>query len=196
MKNQRTLLILSTLFLLNIFTAGCGTIMRGSKDDVSVDTYPQGAHVRATDGTSGITPVILELSRSDETTLTIKKEGYETVEVKLTPRISGGGASSMAGNVLIGGIIGAGVDAATGSMYNLEPNPVMVTLNKIGTTTSTTYTTARDTNILDGETIMGIVPAGTSFTTSQENGDFVLIEYTQADGKTITGWVSKSDMQP
>jgi hypothetical protein len=34
----------------------------------------------------------------------------------------------MAGNVLVGGLIGAGVDVATGAMLDLSPNPVNVTL--------------------------------------------------------------------
>ncbi len=37
----------------------------------------------------------------------------------------------MAGNVLLGGVIGAAVDAGTGSMYDLKPNPVHVVLNKV-----------------------------------------------------------------
>lgn len=34
----------------------------------------------------------------------------------------------MAGNVVFGGLIGAGVDAGTGAMLELVPNPVKVTL--------------------------------------------------------------------
>lgn len=34
----------------------------------------------------------------------------------------------MAGNVLIGGIIGAGVDLASGAMNDLTPNPLVVRL--------------------------------------------------------------------
>ena len=34
----------------------------------------------------------------------------------------------MAGNILFGGLIGAAVDAGSGAMYDLKPNPVEVTL--------------------------------------------------------------------
>ena len=34
----------------------------------------------------------------------------------------------MAGNVLLGGVIGAGIDVASGAMLNLVPNPLVVTL--------------------------------------------------------------------
>lgn len=34
----------------------------------------------------------------------------------------------MAGNVLVGGIIGAGIDAGTGAMHSHKPNPLIVTM--------------------------------------------------------------------
>jgi hypothetical protein len=37
----------------------------------------------------------------------------------------------MAGNVILGGIIGAGVDAVTGATKKLVPNPIDVKLEKI-----------------------------------------------------------------
>ena len=36
----------------------------------------------------------------------------------------------MAGNVLVGGLIGAGIDAGTGAMHSHKPNPLVVTLNR------------------------------------------------------------------
>jgi hypothetical protein len=36
----------------------------------------------------------------------------------------------MAGNVLVGGLIGAGVDVATGAMNDLTPNPVNLVLER------------------------------------------------------------------
>jgi hypothetical protein len=34
----------------------------------------------------------------------------------------------MAGNILIGGIIGGAIDATSGAMNDLKPNPLIVTL--------------------------------------------------------------------
>lgn len=45
--------------------------------------------------------------------------------------VSGAGAAGMAGNVILGGVNGAGVDAATGATKRLVPNPVRVTLNLV-----------------------------------------------------------------
>ena len=43
-------------------------------------------------------------------------------------KFSGGGAAAGAGNLLMGGIIGAAVDGSSGAMNNLTPNPLRVTL--------------------------------------------------------------------
>jgi hypothetical protein len=43
-------------------------------------------------------------------------------------RVAGAGAACFAGNVLIGGVVGMGVDAATGSTLEHYPNPVTVSL--------------------------------------------------------------------
>ena len=48
----------------------------------------------------------------------------------VTSSVDGGGAAGMAGNVLLGGIVGAGVDAGTGAMHSHKPNPLVVNLEK------------------------------------------------------------------
>ena len=63
--------------------------------------------------------------------VSISKDGYETINVNVVPKVVGAGSAAMDGNVLLGGVIGAAVDAGTGSMYDLKPNPVHVVLNKV-----------------------------------------------------------------
>ncbi|WP_246529545.1 hypothetical protein [Microvirga zambiensis] len=43
-------------------------------------------------------------------------------------RVAGSGAAGFAGNVLIGGLVGMGVDAATGATLEHFPNPVNASL--------------------------------------------------------------------
>lgn len=57
-----------------------------------------------------------------------EKEGYKPVEVQVTNQMAGGGGVAMAGNILLGGLIGAAVDAGMGATRELVPNPVRVTL--------------------------------------------------------------------
>lgn len=56
--------------------------------------------------------------------VTLELDGYETNNTTLTPSMGG----AVAGNILAGGLIGWGVDAANGSQYNLNPNAVSVRL--------------------------------------------------------------------
>ena len=46
-------------------------------------------------------------------------------------RIANAGAAGFAGNILLGGIIGMGVDAASGAALEHYPNPVVATLQPI-----------------------------------------------------------------
>jgi hypothetical protein len=74
------------------------------------------------------TPCSVKMPRRSEFGVTITKPGYKTVTANVTNKVSGGGGVAMAGNVLVGGIIGAGVDVGTGAMLDLTPNPLVVTL--------------------------------------------------------------------
>ena len=75
----------------------------------------------------------LKVKRRGDFVVTLEKEGYETVTATVTSSIDGGGGAGMAGNVLLGGVIGAGVDAGTGAMHSHKPNPLVVELTPIDT---------------------------------------------------------------
>ncbi|WP_375284958.1 hypothetical protein [Marinicauda pacifica] len=72
------------------------------------------------------------MPRRSEFVATVERDGYETVQVNVTHQVSGAGGAGMAGNVLVGGLIGVAVDAGTGAMNDLVPNPVVLTLVPIG----------------------------------------------------------------
>ncbi|MBV9076806.1 MAG: hypothetical protein JO048_04915 [Methylobacteriaceae bacterium] len=58
--------------------------------------------------------------------------GYAPRDVKVTTNLNGGGGVAFAVNALIGGAIGAGVDAYNGSALDHDPNPVVATLSPNG----------------------------------------------------------------
>ena len=74
------------------------------------------------------TPCSFVAKRNADISVTVEKPGYETQIVPLTKDIPAAGAAGFAGNVLLGGLIGMGVDAATGAATDHKPNPVIVTL--------------------------------------------------------------------
>jgi len=113
-------------------SAACATVTRGTKEAWTVETEPSGA--RVTINLMGVecadTPCTFKIPRKSEFTVQITKDGYRTVNTQVTNQIANAGAAGMAGNVLIGGVIGIGVDAVSGAMLELKPNPLHVVLEK------------------------------------------------------------------
>lgn len=108
----------------------CATLTRGTTEAFSVQTTPGGAKVTTSLGTMcEPTPcVIPKVSREANFQVTITKPGYKTITTNVTHQTAGGGAAAMAGNVLLGGIIGGAIDANSGATQELVPNPLVVTL--------------------------------------------------------------------
>lgn len=117
-----------SLALLTVLFVGCASITRGTKEVFVVDSTPQDAEVRLSTGQVGRTPASFEVGRRDTLTVFVSKPGFKSRTLVVQSEVGGGGAAGMAGNVLFGGIIGAGVDAGTGAMYEHKPNPLMVQL--------------------------------------------------------------------
>lgn len=123
--------------------AACATVTRGTNTALEVQTDPAGAQVVTSNGHQcPSTPCSLKMPRKSEFTATISKDGYEPVTVQVTNKVSGAGGAGMAGNVLVGGLIGAGVDVASGAMLDLTPNPVVVKMVKKGAQSAQTEATA------------------------------------------------------
>ena len=107
---------------------GCATITRGTTEVLVVNTDPPGAQVHISDGHDCMSPCSVELKRKHDYHVKIAKAGYEPIETDVMSQIVGAGAAGMAGNVLIGGLIGIGVDAYSGATKGLKPNPITVSL--------------------------------------------------------------------
>lgn len=111
--------------------AACATVTRGSNTAWEVQTTPSGARVATSNGMfCDSTPCAIKMPRKSQFTATITKPGYKEAKVSVTNKVSGAGGAGMAGNVLLGGVIGAGVDVASGAMLDLTPNPAVVVLEK------------------------------------------------------------------
>jgi len=108
--------------------ASCATITRGTKTAFVVETMPSGAQVELSTGqTCDATPCTFAgIPRESEFTVTVSRPGYRTTTHQVTHATSSGGGAGMAGNVLVGGIIGAAIDANSGATQNLVPNPLVV----------------------------------------------------------------------
>jgi hypothetical protein len=121
---------LGAILALGVAVSGCATIVDGTHQSVSLNSTPeQGAQCTLTNsqGTWYITtPGSTEVHKT-KTDLTIDctKPGYQPGHMVATSHF--GGATF--GNILAGGVIGAGVDAASGANYYYD-SPITVPLGQ------------------------------------------------------------------
>jgi hypothetical protein len=118
---------LAVLMVAGLMLGGCATTLRGTTDVLVVESDPPGAAVTV-NGTTGSTPGTFKLRRKGDYVVTISKDGYEPVTVNVMHKVVAAGSAGMAGNILLGGLIGAAVDAGSGAMFDLVPNPIRVNL--------------------------------------------------------------------
>jgi len=100
------------LFLPVLCLTSCATITRGVHEKLSVTSDPSGANVTLSTGEKGVTPAkFVKERRTENFTVTVSKPGYTSQTVKVESKFGGTGGGAMAGNLLLGGAIGLGVDA-------------------------------------------------------------------------------------
>ena len=110
--------------------SACASITQGTRDALLLRTDPEGASAMTSNGYScAETPCAIEVPKKQGFTVTFEKDGCEPKSVNVITRMSKSGGAAVAGNVLVGGIIGLGVDAATGAAKELVPNPVEAKLS-------------------------------------------------------------------
>jgi hypothetical protein len=113
--------------------AACATVTRGTTNVVQFRTEPPGAFAITSMSQTCITPCTITVGRKDEFAVRFSLAGYKDATIEVRTQIAGTGVLGVAGNAVIGGVIGVGVDVVTGSALDHVPNPVVVTLERIGT---------------------------------------------------------------
>ncbi|WP_027378525.1 PEGA domain-containing protein [Chryseobacterium daeguense] len=122
MKKMLSILMMSGIA---ISTTSCATIITGTKDKISFTSSPEGAKVFHKGIEKCTTPCTAEIPRSlSKQTVTFEKEGFASKEVKLTKKFN----PVTLPNILLGGVIGVGIDAATGSLTKYSPKEYKVEL--------------------------------------------------------------------
>jgi len=119
---------LAAVVVLALCLGGCATFIRGSTQSLTVDSLPGGATVSLSNGERCATPCVLKLKRKHPVAVELCKPGYRQAQTLVRSELGSAGAVRMAGNALIGGLIGVGVDAASGAAKDLSPNVLAVLL--------------------------------------------------------------------
>lgn len=123
MKLSHAVATLSLLLALN----GCATIIHGTTQDIGVSSDPAGADLLLDGQQHYVSPATITMKRKYDHLLEISKEGYKTEVVDIRGDIS----LAVVGDVLAGGAIGYGIDAATGAQRRLVPEKIAVTLRPL-----------------------------------------------------------------
>lgn len=123
---RRTILL--ALAPLALLTAGCASIMHGTKQDIGISSTPTNARVTVNNMPLGQTPLVAKLARGDNHIVKIELDGYQPFEATLTKKVSGW----VCGNIVFGGIIGLAIDAMSGGLYVLTPEQLSAQLARQG----------------------------------------------------------------
>ena len=113
-----------------VLLPGCGAILHGSRQNISVQSSPAGASISTSPASGSFTtPTNLVLERKNSYVLNFSNPGYTTATFNIQNNISVG---VVVADILLTGLVGVIVDAATGSWYNLTPESATVTLTRMG----------------------------------------------------------------
>lgn len=151
---------------LAVFAAGCGTVVRGTKQGVKFQSEPPGAAVTVVRAKkvktqwNCVSPCELQLSRKRDFDVTFDLDGYKPAKARLASRLGAkGGATAIPGNFVLGGGVGFIVDAGTGANMQLKPDPMRAKLAAIDSTEESVVFDVRvegggieDVHATDGET--------------------------------------------
>lgn len=121
---KRTLLV---GIVLSLFLGSCVTLMKGTKQLVTINSNVEDAGVYLNGAQIGTTPFASEIKKGNDA-LTIKKEGYRSHTLSLSKSIE----PIFFGNIITGGTLGSITDFATGAAYSYSPSTYQVELYKKG----------------------------------------------------------------
>lgn len=127
---MRTSFVATIIFAVGVSVGGCATITKGTTQAVAVSTPgAPGATCTLTSGGIGsktlTTPATIVLDKSqDNIQVVCRKECYQDAVGIIASHTE----AMAAGNIIAGGVIGLGVDAASGAMntYNADNQFAMV----------------------------------------------------------------------
>jgi hypothetical protein len=109
-----------------LFISSCSTVFNGSRQDVSITSTPSDADIYVDGEKVGAGHVELRLKRGKDHVVEVKKAGYNTAKISTDKTLTGW----FWGNLLCGGVVGFAVDLITGSAFDVDPDKIVVSLDK------------------------------------------------------------------
>jgi hypothetical protein len=130
------LITLAALAAMGVAVSGCASIVEGTTQSIAVTTTPQPGAKCTLTNSEGIwyvtTPGNAQVHKTKhDLDVVCTLAGFKDAHSTVTPHFNG----ATVGNVIAGGIIGIGIDAATGANFNY-PTEVNVPLTANDTATA------------------------------------------------------------
>lgn len=130
-RKTASLLLLLSLVLVS---TGCASILSGGPSWLGVETKPENIKIRLVGLQNGetinnTTPCRIELNRNSDYKLTIETPNYQSEEVIIRRHIQGW----FFGNILLGGIVGMVIDAASSNMWDHNQHLIDLDLTSLET---------------------------------------------------------------
>lgn len=125
-------IFIAICIVLLVLLSGCASIVRGTTQDIPVNSYPSNAEIYISgqgfinNQVHSLTPNQITFIRKFPYTITIKKYGYIDYSIQITPVMD----AAIAGNLFLGGIIGGAIDASSGAAYSLIPSMINANLQR------------------------------------------------------------------
>ena len=118
---------LVSLVFIFFLTSGCATIIKGTTQGIPISSDPSGADILVDGQLVGTTPADVEIKRKRDHLVVIEKTNYHPKSIAVVKNVGG----AVWGNIIAGGLIGWGVDAASGAQNNLTPKTIYVKLEPV-----------------------------------------------------------------
>ena len=121
------LAVIITMLAFTVCLTSCATIVRGTSQDVSFDSTPQGAEIVLNDKVLGVTPATVSVPKGDNTSIVLRKDGLKDRIITLETEQEW--TWTLVGNCLSWGTTGTTTDVATGAHIEYSPNNYHVNLS-------------------------------------------------------------------
>lgn len=141
---------IASTVMLAVGLSGCASIIKGTTQSIAITTTPvSGANCMLSSKEGNwpvVTPGVVRVDKTKEDILVrCTKAGYQDGVATIPSNFQGW----TLGNLLLGGVIGLGVDAATGAM-NEYPHAFNVPMYPRGQPTNSSFRTLPDVPLPDG----------------------------------------------
>ncbi|MFP3868507.1 MAG: SHOCT domain-containing protein [Desulfobacteraceae bacterium] len=127
MASENKLIRLMIIFVALGLISGCATIIHGTTQEVAITTDPSEADLVVDGRERYKSPAKITMKRKEDHMVEVTKDGYQKETVNIKSVLSG----AVAGNIIAGGLIGWGIDAASGGQYRLVPDHVDLRLRPL-----------------------------------------------------------------